>query len=889
MGKKKQEKEYRCNPDITMRLRRLRERAGLTLTEAANFFDVKEYETVAKWELGRTIPPESRHRLKWIDYLLNKLNLRRNPETIQQFLRTWNKVMCLEWEWEPLSRDESWQYIPDQLKHISPALFAGIPYLAPPRPDYDLIGRIDLLNQLKQRLFAGGNLALTALNGLPGIGKTALAIELARDPEVLNHFRDGVLWARLGHEAGEAQTLTELNKWAKAVGIASEELENLTEVGTLTDAIKAKIGLSRMLLICDDAWQKETALDFKVGGPNCVHMVTTRSRELALDFAHTGAIEIPELNDPYSRTLLAAFAPQLSEDELQQLVEAVGGLPLGLILMGRYIRNNPSIPTNKTLDLLKKTEIRLQTLYLPVGRPERHPSLPEQRRLTLVAIINISYDALENHEKVTLEALSVFPPKPNTFSEPAALTVTKNTTDALRALVNKYGLLEPSGNRYTLHLTISEFSATKLTDETAYQRMAEFFVKYVKTHRTDYDAIELEIDNILEVLQLAANREMPALLVQGANTLYHFLENRGLYELAKTHLSRAEQAARALGETNDLAITLFSLGHVAEKRGEYEETYGYYRETLPLVEKTGDPNKISVVFQGLGVVAEHLEDFAHAEGYYQKALELARQINNPQRMSTALLNLCGLARDRGNLVQAEEYGQEGLALARELEDLENISSLLLNLGAVAGTRKNYVQEQEFYEEGLIVARELGHRETIARLLTNLGILAEDQGDYTQAEKYCQEGLVIAQEIGHQDRICALLRGLGSVRMFREDYEQAEEFLQQSLAIARELKDPSLTTKVLKVSGETYLRQQKFDLAKSTFSESLEIARKLGGKEFIADALFGLAQIAAAQGDTVKARRLGQESLALFETIIGHKKVDVITQWLNTLPTPESSE
>ena len=41
-------------------------------------------------------------------------------------------------------------------------------------------------------------LALSALGGLPGVGKTALAAAIATDPDVQAHFADGILWAGLG-------------------------------------------------------------------------------------------------------------------------------------------------------------------------------------------------------------------------------------------------------------------------------------------------------------------------------------------------------------------------------------------------------------------------------------------------------------------------------------------------------------------------------------------------------------------------------------------------------------------------------------------------------------------------------------------------------------------
>ena len=56
---------------------------------------------------------------------------------------------------------------------------------APRRPPYKIIGRDELLTQLKERLLAGGTLALLSLQCLPGVGKTALAIEIANDTDIL--------------------------------------------------------------------------------------------------------------------------------------------------------------------------------------------------------------------------------------------------------------------------------------------------------------------------------------------------------------------------------------------------------------------------------------------------------------------------------------------------------------------------------------------------------------------------------------------------------------------------------------------------------------------------------------------------------------------------------
>ena len=53
---------------------------------------------------------------------------------------------------------------------------------------------------------------------------------------------------------------------------------------------------------------------------------------------------------------------------------------------------------------------------------------------------------------------------------------------------------------------------------------------------------------------------------------------------------------------------------------------------------------------------------------------------------------------------------------------------------------------------------------------------------------------------------------------------------------------------------------------------------MGAAQLVATALYGLARVAAARGDHADARRLGEESLALFKQM-GHEKGDQVEQWL----------
>ena len=62
----------------------------------------------------------------------------------------------------------------------------------------DFVGRNKLLTEIKQYICSSQNVILSALDGLPGVGKTAVAIELAHATEVRAYFTGGILWAGLG-------------------------------------------------------------------------------------------------------------------------------------------------------------------------------------------------------------------------------------------------------------------------------------------------------------------------------------------------------------------------------------------------------------------------------------------------------------------------------------------------------------------------------------------------------------------------------------------------------------------------------------------------------------------------------------------------------------------
>lgn len=331
----------------------------------------------------------------------------------------------------------------------------------PPAHTEKLIGRDQLFTQLKARLSGKAGPALAALNGLPGVGKTALAVSLAHDSEIQQHFRDGVLWACLGPDA---DLLEELKRWAALLEVEESAIPHAENVEDWTRAIHARIGSRAMLLVIDDAWTCQEALAFKIGGPNCAYLLTTRIPAVALYFGGSAAITVNELDEKQSLALLARFVPTIVEQaptETRALVRQVGGLPLALQLIGMHLQTHAYSGQPRrwraALERLKQPAERLQ-ITMPRAPLERQMGLPAGEPISLQNEIDLSYQRLNPQARQALVALAGLSARAGSFSEEAALALKGVTLEALDILLDA-GLLASAGlGRYTLHQTIVDFA-----------------------------------------------------------------------------------------------------------------------------------------------------------------------------------------------------------------------------------------------------------------------------------------------------------------------------------------------------------------------------------------------------------------------------------------------
>lgn len=719
---------------------------------------------------------------------------------------------------------------------------AHIPFQAIPDPPH-FVGREQLIAELSGAILAGEQGGIYTLQGMAGVGKTALATHLAY--QLRPYFPDGVLWARV--DTSDAMSI--LSTFARAYG---RDVSQYTDLSSRSRVVRELLADKRALIVLDNVQSSAEVEPLLPPSGACVVLITTRHRNLAIT---RGARRFPVGPfDEQQEEALHLFRRVLGEERvaaeratLAEIASLLGSLPLAVDIVASRLAYEPGWSAADFLRRLRYERRRLLELAY------------EQHSVRLS--FQMSYDALAPEVQHFFEVLGVFAGED--FSvEAAAYVATGRTTeetqmdaeDMLRHLYSLSLVGQGRPGRYRLHPLLRSYARTQLADGQADTRMVHYFTHFVAQHQRDYAALDLDYDNILEALhiarEMAANEDFLAL----TSAFYHFLEARGRYDVAGELLAEAEAVALSGDYLPQLVFIRRCQGRLAERHGRYVE----------------------------------------AEAIFESGLELARQLQGSERYSeeesrpviSDLLRALGvLAARRGDYALAEVYYQEGLILARHLGQSDTLGSLLRGLGVEAFTRGDYTRAEVLYEEGLALVQASGPRERESALLWALGMLAEDQGNLEEAESYLQQSVALARELGQRERLTLVLRDLGIIARERGDNAAAQRYFMEGLTLARELGHAWRANRILLELGELALQENRLAEATEAFQQVLQLGRQADSQLMIGLALFGQARVEAGRGNIAEAQQAGVESLHIFHTI-GHYKAGEVKEWLATLqPVP----
>ncbi|WP_169977922.1 NB-ARC domain-containing protein [Tautonia rosea] len=273
------------------------------------------------------------------------------------------------------------------------------------------VERSESLASLKERILGSGAgpsgvLAITAIRGLGGAGKSILANAFAHDPEVRDRFRDGILWVELGQDP---DLLEHLRRW---VGRLSINTNLPTTLEAATDDLRWLLGDRAVLIVVDNAWKAEHVRPFLVGCEGSQVLVTTRRASVA-DEISASVISLEGMTPEEAIRFLAKRLGQEHVDGARldgalPVAEAVGYLPLALDLVASRV--SKGITWANLHEALERECAQLEALD------------PLERRIE--ACIRLGLDALDATHPWAREAFLAFGILPDEATITAPMTAT---------------------------------------------------------------------------------------------------------------------------------------------------------------------------------------------------------------------------------------------------------------------------------------------------------------------------------------------------------------------------------------------------------------------------------------------------------------------------------
>jgi len=335
----------------------------------------------------------------------------------------------------------------------------SVPAVAP-APPARFVGRQTDLDALREALMAGN--VPQAITGMGGIGKTALAQQLAL--RMADDFPGGVFWADL--PANEGRPMPILEAWACLCGQNINTLP--TDLHACATAVRGFLAKhaneqGRLLIVIDDVREKwiDGARALNESRPPYVPLLlTTRDSVSATNLgASVYPLDVLSLADAV--TLLSQLAGDVVEREQEyarKLATLVGCLPLALELAGKLAALRARRPGWRLAALCERVE---------GGRADENLRVGEQPGLA--ATFSVSYKALNADQRRLFRALGAFAPVPMaaegvTIALGGDLKTAKATEDGLDnlvdlSLVRWWKGTGVASTYYTMHPLMYEFAA----------------------------------------------------------------------------------------------------------------------------------------------------------------------------------------------------------------------------------------------------------------------------------------------------------------------------------------------------------------------------------------------------------------------------------------------
>ncbi|MFI7410662.1 BTAD domain-containing putative transcriptional regulator [Streptomyces sp. NPDC049627] len=692
---------------------------------------------------------------------------------------------------------------------VTPVRPAQLPATVP-----DFTGRSAFVSELGEVLASaeGRVMAVSALAGIGGVGKTTLAVHVAH--QARSAFPDGQLYVDLqgaGPRAAEPETV--LGSFLRALGTADSAIpDSLEERAALYRSV---LDGRRVLVLLDNAKDAAQVRPLLPGTEGCAALVTSRVRMVDLAGAHLVDLDVMSPDEALQLfTKIVGEERVASEREAAlDVVAACGFLPLAIRIAASRLAARRTWTVSVLAAKLADERRRLDEL--------------QAGDLAVKATFELGYGALEPAQARAFRLLGLADGPDISLAAAAAVLdlPAEETEDLLESLVDTSLLESAAPGRYRYHDLVRLYArACAERDEwppnereAAMSRLLDF---YLATAAAVY-AIERPGDRLVDHLE---HGEFPGLRFDNRHEAQDWL-----YSEANCLLACASQSVRS-GDPRRAVDLLWAAKDLAESGAaarDYEAAATAARDAARAAGDVQAEGRARTTLTDAHLAAGR---FAQADDEVSQAAALAQRISDPALNCWVPNHRGVIAVYGGRHAEGAVHLQEALTNFRSDGNLAGEANALCNLSRSHLAMGHTSSAIELAREGVGVYDRLGHTLRGANGRYALGLALAQAGELTHAVEQLTEALEVFRDSRQRLWEGMAIFRIAEILLSERKPAQAAAHAEQSLAVLRGIGGDWRRGNVLTVLGRALYDIGHLDRAQACWREALSIYEDLGSPE-----------------------------------------------------------
>jgi transcriptional regulator with XRE-family HTH domain/tetratricopeptide (TPR) repeat protein len=643
----------------------------------------------------------------------------------------------------------------------------------------DFTGRRELLARLRE-MFTGkdGAVAIAAIHGSGGIGKTCLAIQLAH--ELSDTYPDGQLYVNLRGFGPEPLSPSEvLTRFMRDMGMDYQAFG--TDEAELAAVYRSALLGRRMVVLLDNAADVAQVRPL-LPTAGCAVLVTSRIQLADLEGARL--VGVGTLSDADARELFTRIVgtPRVATEwsATSRLLDCCQGLPLAVRIAAARLASRPSWTVAHMADRLADERNRLNELRLG--------------DLEVRASFEVSYTSLTargSPGEVAAKAfdlLGLWEGADISRAAAAALLGWPEhaTTAALENLVDASLLESIAVDRYQCHDLLRLYTAERarrhgdqLDHELALRRLLTWYV-----HTANEAIVQIEPARVRATLDQA----QPEALGVTPLTFADHEAALGWCDSELANIVTATRQASAAGLHEHAWRLPALLWRFFLRRSHWAEWIETHQIALASTRVLRNRPVEGWILNYLGFAFLQQHRLTDAEDCLRQSLDIAREVGSRNTEARTLSYLGIAAEQRGDLTESARLFRASLVTCRDIGDVYAEAFGLSKLGEVLGRAGSNHEAVEMVRQSLLIRRQIGDRYGEADSLNQLGALCCEVLTPQEATDCLTQALTICRQVGDRSGEARTLTNLGDVDAYRGDTDATLAWYRKALSIQEAIGD-----------------------------------------------------------------------------------------------------